>query len=242
LSENNVTIHAVADPGEAARLAAGRMEELIHEASELRGIAHVALAGGSTPRPAYELLAERLPRPGDVEIWFGDERAVGPDDADSNFRMVRETLGESRIEAACVHRIEGELGPEEAAARYAALMREHLPLRPEGVPALDLALQGLGEDGHTASLFPDGDALEAEDVCAAVHDAPKPPPDRITLTVPVLRAAGHVVFLVTGEDKAEAVAGLLGPPDPSWPASLIVGPTTELIADESALSAADRPG
>jgi 6-phosphogluconolactonase len=99
---------------------------------------------------------------------------------------------------------------------------------------VDLALQGLGPDGHTASLFPGNPAVEADGVCVAVHGAPKPPPDRITLTVPVLRAARSVVFLATGDEKAEAVRGLLAGASPDVPASLLGGDRTEVIVDRAA--------
>jgi 6-phosphogluconolactonase len=134
-----------------------------------------------------------------------------------------------------MRRIAGELGAEAAAERYGELLQEELPAE-GGVPILDAALQGLGPDGHTASLFPGNPALQAEGVCTAVHDAPKPPPDRITLTIPVLRAARSVLFFVSGEEKAEAVDRMLGNPDPAVPASLLAGPKTELIADKGALS------
>lgn len=232
-------VRSVEDPEGAARLIASRLEELISEAIELRGRAHVALSGGSTPRPAYELLAKRLADPDNLEIWFGDERAVPPDDADSNFKLVSEALAGSGLPADAIHRIEGERDPEEAAASYAELLTERLASEDGGMPALDLALQGLGPDGHTASLFPDHPALEADSVCVAVHEAPKPPPERITLTVPALRAARKIIFLVTGEDKAKAVAAMLeSPSGPKLPASLLVRPDTELIADEAALACA----
>jgi 6-phosphogluconolactonase len=99
---------------------------------------------------------------------------------------------------------------------------------------LDLALQGLGPDGHTASLFPGNPAVEADGICVAVHDAPKPPPDRITLTVPVLRAARSIVFLATGDEKADAVRRLLAGPDPAVPSSLLGGERTEVIVDRAA--------
>jgi 6-phosphogluconolactonase len=217
---------------EAAQAAADRLIVAIEKARGERGAAHIALAGGNTPRRTYELLAAQMDDWSGVEVWFGDERAVGPGDPESNFRMASETLlaGGDGPE---VHRIEGERGPEEAAAVYAELMRERLPSE-NGVPVLDLALQGLGPDGHTASLFPGNTAVGASGICVAVHDAPKPPPDRITLTVPVLRAARSVVFLATGDGKAEAVRGLLEGPTPDVPASLLVGERTVVIVDRVA--------
>jgi 6-phosphogluconolactonase len=216
----------------AAEAAADRLIVAIDQSRRGRGAAHLALAGGNTPRRTYELLAARIDDWSGVEVWFGDERAVGPDDPESNYRMASETLlaGGTGPE---VHRIEGERGPEEAAAAYADLMLERLP-RENDLPVVDLALQGLGPDGHTASLFPGNPAVEADGVCVAVHGAPKPPPDRITLTVPVLRAARSVVFLATGDEKAEAVRGLLAGASPDVPASLLGGDRTEVIVDRAA--------
>jgi 6-phosphogluconolactonase len=217
---------------EAAEAAAARLRSAIEDARRARGAAHVALAGGTTPRRTYELLASEIDDLTGVEVWFGDERAVGPDDPESNYRMVSETLlaGGRGPE---VHRIEGERGAEEAAAAYAAELQERLPLD-DGVPVLDLALQGLGPDGHTASLFPGNPAVQATGVCVAVHDAPKPPPDRITLTVPVLGVARSIVFLATGAEKADAVRSLLAGPNPEVPSSLLGGDRTELIVDRAA--------
>jgi 6-phosphogluconolactonase len=216
----------------AAEAAADRLIVAIDQSRRGRGAAHLALAGGTTPRRTYELLAARIDDWSGVEVWFGDERAVGPDDPESNYRIASETLlaGGTGPE---VHRIEGERGPEEAAAAYADLMLERLP-RENDLLVVDLALQGLGPDGHTASLFPGNPAVEADGVCVAVHGAPKPPPDRITLTVPVLRAARSVVFLATGDEKAEAVRGLLAGASPDVPASLLGGDRTEVIVDRAA--------
>ena len=226
----SVFVAATAD--EAAQAASERLRTAIDEAREAREAAHIALAGGETPRRTYELLAARIDDWTGVEVWFGDERAVGPDDPESNYRMVQETM----LTAASgprVNRIEGERGAKAAATAYAALLEERLPIE-RGVPMLDLALQGLGPDGHTASLFPGNPAVEADGICVAVHDAPKPPPDRITLTVPVLRAARSIVFLATGEEKADAVRGLLAGPDPAVPSSLLGGERTEVIVDRAA--------
>jgi len=216
----------------AAEAAADRLVSAIAAARDARGAAHVALAGGTTPRRTYELLATRIDDWTGVEVWFGDERAVGPDDPESNYRMVSETLLADGA-GPTVHRIEGERGPEDAAAAYATELERRLP-QEHGVPILDLALQGLGPDGHTASLFPGNTAVEATGTCVAVHDAPKPPPDRITLTVPVLGAARSIVFLATGAEKADAVRGLLAGPDPKVPSSLLGGDRTEVILDRDA--------
>lgn len=226
------SVFVAATPEDAAQAAMEHLRSVITAEQAARGGAHIALAGGTTPRRTYELLAAGHEDWAGVEVWFGDERAVGPDDPESNYRMASETLL-AHGTGPEVHRIEGERGAEEAAAAYASLLQERLPLA-NGIPVLDVALQGLGPDGHTASLFPGNPAVEAKGICVPVHDAPKPPPDRITLTVPVLRAARSMVFLATGAEKAEAVRGLLAGPDPKVPSSLLTGDRTEVIVDREA--------
>ncbi len=158
----------------------------------------VVLAGGSTPRRAYELLAE-IPDVawGRVTILFGDERCVPANHADSNYRMAREALLD-RVAPATVHRMPAELGPDEGAELYSPVVAALAPL--------DFVLLGVGEDGHTASLFPGHPALNAKGWALGIHDSPKPPPERVTLTLPVLRAARRVLILATGAGKADAVA------------------------------------
>ena len=183
---------------------------------------HIALAGGSTPRRAYELAAERLRDWSPATLWFGDDRAVPPDHPDSNFAMVDAALlqrlpddGRPQVE-----RILGELGAEAAAGDYEARLREHLGNR----PTLDLALLGLGPDAHTASLFPGKPALEeTRRVAVAVPEAGMPPQvPRVTMTFPVLNAAREVVFLVAGADKARAIERAFGAePDTAAPAARV---------------------
>jgi 6-phosphogluconolactonase len=158
----------------------------------------VVLAGGSTPRRAYELLAD-IPNVawGRVTILFGDERCVPANHADSNYRMAREALLD-RVAPATVHRMPAELGPDEGAELYSPVVASLAPL--------DFVLLGVGEDGHTASLFPGHPALDAKGWTLGIHDSPKPPPERVTLTLPVLRAARRVLILATGAGKADAVA------------------------------------
>ena len=173
---------------------------------------HIALSGGSTPGPAYEVAAELQPDWSRAELWFADERCVRPDDESSNYHLVRERLID-RLERGpgAEHRIRGELPPEEAAAAYETELR--------GVE-LDLVLLGIGADGHTASLFPNDPALEErERKAVAVR---RPDFARVTLTLPVLRATPTVVFLVTGEDKADAVRrAFADPPSAATPSSLV---------------------
>ncbi len=166
-------------------------------AAEVAGGARtVVLAGGGTPRRCYELLAVMEVDWSRVTFLFGDERCVPPDHPESNYRMASQALL-SRIRPAAVHRIRGELGAEAAAAEYDAVVRS--------LPGLDLVLLGVGPDGHTASLFPGNPALRADGFAVAVHGAPKPPPDRVSLTLRALRAGRRVLVLATGPDKAGAV-------------------------------------
>lgn len=217
-----MVVTRVEDAEAAAERAADVLATAISSARVVHGEAHVALAGGSTPRRAYELLGPKLDDWSDVHLWFGDERCVPADDDESNARMVAESLV---APGAVVHRIEGELGPDEAAARYAASL---------GDTVLDVVLLGLGPDGHTASLFPGDVALNAEGVAVAVRNAPKPPPDRVSLTLPKINESPRIVLLVAGEEKRDAVTRLLGPADPATPASMLDKDKVELIADEAA--------
>jgi 6-phosphogluconolactonase len=191
-------------------------------ADAVRAGAHIALSGGSTPKKAHEIVAERDLDWSNTTLWFSDDRAVPPDHEFSNYAMAKATLLD-RIEGSqpAVHRIEGELGHDEAANRYEATLRELLGLE---LPRIDLLLLGLGPDAHTASLFPGNPELGERERWVVGVPTPGMPPlvSRVTLTLPVLNAAHEVVFLVSGDDKAEAVARAFGDaPDPSAPASLV---------------------
>jgi 6-phosphogluconolactonase len=198
-----------------------------------RGRAHFALSGGTTPAGTYRALT--LASWDGVEVWFADERCVGPDDPESNYLMVGQTLLD-HAPGALVHRIEGELGAERAASAYETLLRERVA---DELPVLDVVVLGIGEDGHTASLFPNFPQLRAAGAaCLAVHDSPKPPPDRVTLSLEVLNAARAIVLLASGTGKADALARALGAPDPAVPASLLAGERLTVIADAAALALA----
>jgi len=188
---------------------------------------HVVLTGGSTPRVAYERAAEARPDWSGVHLWFTDERAVPPDHEHSNFRMV-ETALLSKIEGATVHRMQGELGPHNGADAYEREVDEFGP--PGG--DFDLMLVGLGADAHICSLFPNDDALAVRDRRVTGVDVPGMAPlvPRITVTLPVVNAAKHVVFLVTGEEKAGPAAhAFSGRPDPRYPGSLVEGEPTVIM-------------
>jgi 6-phosphogluconolactonase len=222
------------DPEATAVAAAELIADWIAAAQSARGVAHVSLAGGTTPRRTYELLAARLREPERVDWWFGDERCVPADDPESNYRMVSESLIAGGIPAERVHRVDGEEPPERAAAAYAGELAREIPLNADDVPVLDVALLGLGEDGHTASLFPGDAALGVTDALVVPVVAVKPPPNRITLTFPVLRAARDVIVLATGVGKRDAVTRVLAGPDPHTPASLLAAANVTLAVDEAA--------
>jgi 6-phosphogluconolactonase len=218
------------------------MDDPAHDAANRMTVAanangHIALAGGSTPRAAYEQAADMGADWSGCTLWFGDERCVPPDDERSNFGMVKAALLDRLSgEAPAVHRIPGELGPHPAADAYEQSLRE-------GMERFDLVLLGLGPDAHCASLFPNAPALAEQDRLAVGVDEPgmEPLVPRVTLTLRAINGAHNVVFLVTGADKAEAVARAFGgDPDPAAPASL-VAPTTSLTVLMDAAAAAQLP-
>lgn len=190
-----MTAFTVCDDAEAA---ARHVATTLH--GHLRaGARHVALSGGTTPRRAYELLAEHGFDA--VDFWLADERCVPADHEEANARMLREALGPD----ARVHAARGELGPEDAAWLYATEIVA--ALGPE--PVFDVVVLGLGEDGHTGSLFPghpEADAAHAPVI--GVRGSPKPPAERITLTLPVLDRARYTVLMATGAGKRNAVERL----------------------------------
>jgi 6-phosphogluconolactonase len=196
----------------------------------------IALTGGTSPGRAYELAAEREPDWSAASVWWGDERCVPPEDEHSNYRLARERLLENLAEQPReVHRIRGELGAEAAAAEYDVELRG---------ARLGFVLLGLGPDGHVASLFPNQPTLEERERYAIAAEAKLEPfVERVTITVPVLCSAPEVVFIVTGEGKADAVGrAFTGSPDPATPASLIrsSGGRTRLVADAAARSRLQR--
>jgi 6-phosphogluconolactonase len=200
-----------ADAAALTIAAAGHLRRGIGDAIAARGACWIALAGGRTPRAVYEQLAGAGTPAIDwtrVHVAFGDERVVPPDHADSNYAMAKAALFDRvPLPASQIHRIEGERGDAAGAAdAYAAHLSRALALAPGAWPVLDLVLLGVGPDGHTASLFPHTPALAVTDRLAAAAIAPSPPASRVTLTYPVLNAARAVVVLVSGADKAGAVA------------------------------------
>lgn len=207
----DVDITVVADEEQVARLVAERLAEQAGAGGS------IVLTGGSTPRRAYELAAELEPNWSGVELWWGDERCVPPEDERSNFGMAKATLLDRlEQEPAAVHRMRGELGREAGAEEYdeaSAYLR---------VGTFDLVLLGLGPDGHVASLFPNFPTLDVTDRDVVGTEAGHEPfVDRISMTLPRLCATRELLFLVAGEDKADAVArALAGEPSHDTPGSL----------------------
>jgi 6-phosphogluconolactonase len=211
-----------ADPEAVAARVAEVMAAAIDGARTIRGAAHVALSGGSLSR-AYELVGPELPDWRDVHLWYGDERCVPLDDEESNHRLATRSL---QAPDATWHPVPTQLGCDEAAAAYAQEIAD---------VTLDVAVNGMGPDGHTASLFPGFQEVQADGTCVAVHGAPKPPPDRVTLTLPKLNAAHRILLVVAGAAKAPLLARVLAGPDPEVPASLLDRERLEIIADAAAL-------
>jgi 6-phosphogluconolactonase len=212
-----------------AEAAARRVAELL--AGEARAGGEIVLTGGSTPGRAYELASELEPDWSAAGVWWGDERSVPPEDERSNFGLARRTLLEKlEAEPGRIHRIRGEDPPGDAAAAYEREVRG---------TTFDFLLLGLGPDGHVASLFPHSPGLDETDrLVIAAEPGLEPYVERVTLTPPVLRAARRIVFLVTGAEKADAVAkALAAAPDPAVPGSLIraeVGETFAILDEQAA--------
>lgn len=216
-------VQILPDDAAIAHAAAELILDACLGAIHARGVAHLALAGGATPRPAYELLSQ--PEYADliawsrVQVYWSDERLVPPDHPDSNYRLAAETLiSRVPLPPQNVHRMRGELAPAAAAQAYEDELRSSLPAGEDGFPCFDLMMVGMGDDGHIASLFPGSPALREQQrwVVAAEHNQPPPPVvSRLTLTLPVINAAAKVLVIVTGEKKAERVRQALEEPSAS---------------------------
>lgn len=244
-------VRVQADAAGVARAAADLFVETARQAVRDRGHFFVALSGGSTPRALYQLLAA-APLHDQVDwsrtsVFFGDERCVPPDDAESNYRMARDALlFHVPVPANQVFRMHGELADvATAAALYEMDLRRGFALAPGTLPRFDLLLLGLGPDGHTASLFPQTAALHVTDRFVVANHVDKLNANRLTLTAPVINNAALVVFLVAGDDKTQALAAVLqGPRQPDdLPAQLIAPTHGALIwlVDEAAAAGLRPP-
>lgn len=198
-----------------------------------RDACHIALSGGSTPRIVFRALAEGFANRVDwskVHIYWGDERAVPPTDDESNYKMAFETLlGSVAIPKGQIHRIRGENAPEPEALRYSKILQEKLPMA-HGLPQFDLVLLGMGDDGHTASIFPDNIKLwhAAENCVVARH--PESGQQRVSITGKLINNAREVAFLVTGANKAQKVREVIRKEGgfARYPASLVAPDTGAL--------------
>ena len=240
------TIEIFSDPLSLAKQAAQMIATQAQQAVPANNRFTIALSGGSTPKHLYELMAdpdaeyrERLPWQR-IHFYWSDERPVGPDDSESNYRMANEAmLARVAIPEANIHRILGETpSAQEAAAAYESQLRHFFGLVNDEVPRLDLVLLGMGADGHTASIFPGSEVLQEKRRLVVAPWVEKLRTYRITMTLPVLNNAASVLFLVSGDDKAAMVNEVLkGKPD-KFPAQSI-NPTNGSLTwllDEAAAS------
>ena len=232
------------DDAEAAAAAASdHIRAAINRALDARKVAHVALAGGATPRRAYELLAGGEIDWADVVLWLGDERMLPVGHPERNATMVQEALL-FRLDGPQpgLREVAGTGRAEIAAQAYERQLLFEVAPNTDGIPELDLAVLGLGEDGHTASLFPGSAALAEDDrLVMGVNGAPKPPPNRVTMTLPLLSAAREILLLATGRTKIAPVATILGADSASIPAGRLAQDHMTLIADRLAMSGVGPP-
>jgi len=227
---SNREIRILGDANSIAQTAAAEFLEAARESVREKGSFSIALAGGSTPKTLYSLLASnpllqaKVPW-GKIQFFFGDERHVPPDHTESNFRMAKEAmLAKAPIDPKQVHRIKAEKrNAAEAAVQYEDDLRASFGLAADELPRFDLVLLGMGPEGHTASLFPGTKALKEERQLVVSNWVGKLYTDRITLTPPVLNNAARVIFMVHGEEKAPALKAVLeGPYEPDQlPAQLV---------------------
>jgi 6-phosphogluconolactonase len=199
-----------------------------------RGVARIAISGGSTPKAMFSLLADQAQPyfaavPWEkLELFWVDERCVPPTHEESNYRMTNEAmLSHVPLPAAQVHRMEGELEPEVAASRYEAAIRTAFRLEGAETPVFDLVLLGMGDDGHTASLFPHTEALHEMARLVVANHVPQKDTWRVTLTWPVINRGREVAFLIGGAGKAEVVQDVfLGAYDPEAKPSQLIRPAS----------------
>lgn len=237
-----------------ARAAADRFVASAQAAVKAKGVARIAISGGSTPKRTFELLANPAERFAaampwaQIEIYWVDERMVPPNDQDSNYHMTREALLDKvPLRPEQIFRIEGELEPEQAAARYESAIRNHLRLEGAQGPRFDVLQLGMGNDGHTASLFPHTDAInEMIRIAVANHVPQQKESWRVTLTWPVINEAGDVFFLIAGKAKAQPVRDvLLGKYEPESLPSQLIRPRSGMLLmllDRDAASLLPAPG
>ena len=224
----DVELVVVEDDKEVAAVVAERLVQAAREGG------NVVLTGGKTPEQAYRQAAGDEPDWSKVELWWGDERCVPPDDENSNYGMAKRVLLDHLEHAPRgVHRIKGELGKDEGAAQYE---------RELGDTQLDLLLLGVGPDGHVASLFPNAPTLRERRRVLPAEPGLEPFVDRVTLSLPTLRSAGEILFLLAGEAKADAARkAFADEPSPATPASLVRAQSGRTVAILDRAAAAKLP-
>jgi 6-phosphogluconolactonase len=235
--KQTIRYYVESDAQSLARRATQYLVEMVGEAVAARGHARIAISGGSTPKAAFKLLADpnqpwrgRMPWD-DLDIFWVDERTVPPDDPGSNYRMTREALLDHvPLHPDQVHRMEGELEPEVAASRYESELRNSFRLEGAQSPRFDLVALGMGDDGHTASLFPHTEALHEMSRLVVANQVPQKDTWRITLTWPVINHASSVFFLIAGADKAPLVHEVfIGARDPERLPSQLIWPSSGIL-------------
>ena len=236
---------------DVAQLSAQLFADSVIAAVQARGVARIAISGGSTPKAVFELLANptaqfltTIPW-AKLQLFWVDERCVPPDNHESNFLMTKTAmLDEVPLPPENIHRMEGELDPEEAASRYEAEIRNAFKLEGAQTPTFDLIMLGLGPDGHTASLFPHTEGLNEMARIVIANHVPQKDTWRISLTWPVITQGRAVAFEIVGKDKAEMVRTVwAGKYDPeTWPAQLIRPASGKLTLLLDTAAAAQLPG
>ncbi len=248
-----VTYRVYEDSDALARAAAQHFVDRAKQAIAKRGRARIAISGGSTPKATFDLLAnanEPFSKEIEwdkVELFWVDERTVGPEDSDSNYRMTKESLlSKVPLLPEHIHRIEGELDPEEAASKYETVIRREFRLEGAEAPRFDVVWLGMGDDAHTASLFPNTEGIHELGRIAYANHVPQKDTWRITLTWPVINEALDVVFLIGGEDKAEPLERVFyGEYDPQTTPSQLIQPKNGsllFLVDKKAAAKLPAPG
>jgi 6-phosphogluconolactonase len=232
-----LSLHISADPAAVALEAAELFTGAAAAAVTARGVARIAISGGSTPKAMFALLADpsqdfhnRIDW-ARLQLYWVDERSVPPTDPESNYHMTDlALLSKVPLPAPNVHRMEGELDPAIAAARYESQLRNSFRLEGAETPTFDLILLGMGDDGHTASLFPHTAALDNITDLVIANHVPQKDTWRITLTWPVINQGRQVVFVIAGPEKAEVLAKvLLGPYHPEILPSQLIRPANRSL-------------
>jgi 6-phosphogluconolactonase len=248
----SITYQVSPTPAATARAAAQLFTDSVVQAASARGLARVAISGGTTPKTMFSLLANPAEPflkqvPWDkLALYWVDERCVPPDNAESNYRMTDEALlSKVPLPSARVHRMEGELDPEVAAARYESTIRNTFKLEGAETPTFDLILLGMGDDGHTASLFPHTEALNEMSHIVVPNHVPQKDTWRITLTWPVINQGRQVAFLIEGAGKAQVLHDVfLGPYQPETHPSQLIRPASgklSLLLDSAAAAKLPEP-